>query len=302
MTEDSSSTNLAGGMSSQKGSAPGALLGSGRLVLVGTPIGNLGDLSPRALEALSQAKLVACEDTRRTGRLLAHFGLSSPSYIVVNEHTEGDATTKIIESVQRGDVVVLVSDAGMPGVSDPGEFLVARAIEAGLPLEVVPGPSALLHALVASGLATSRFVFEGFLPRKGSARTVRLREIASEGRTIVLFEAPHRLERTLVDLAEVCGAERRVVLARELTKLHEEHWRGTLSEAVLRCAAVDPRGEYVVVLDGASPAAQVDDEELRSALLEALNRGLSKKDAAGEVAELFSVARNRVYNLVITLG
>lgn len=301
MTEDPSSTNPVVGISTQKVSAPGASLGSGRLVLVGTPIGNLGDLSPRALEALSQAKIVACEDTRRTGRLFSHFGLASPKYIVVNEHTEGDAATKVIESVQKGDVVVLVSDAGMPGVSDPGEFLVARAIEAGLSLEIVPGPSAVLHALVASGLATSRFVFEGFLPRKGSARTVRLRDIASEGRTMVLFEAPHRLERTLTDLEAVCGAQRRVVLARELTKLHEELWRGTLSEAVLRCAVVDPRGEYVVVLDGAPPAAQIEDEELRSALREALERGLSKKDAASEVAELFSVARNRAYNLAVTL-
>ena len=274
---------------------------SGRLVLVGTPIGNLGDLSPRALEALGQAAVVACEDTRRTGRLLSHFGIASPTYIVVNEHTEGDAAERVIGHVQRGDVVVLVSDAGMPGVSDPGEFLVSRAIEAGVTVEVVPGPSAVLHALVASGLTTSRFVFEGFLPRKGSGRALRLREVSEEHRTVILFEAPHRLEKTLNDLVDVCGGERRIVLARELTKLHEEIWRGTVSGAIERCAEVDPRGEYVLVLDGAPPAAEATEEEIREAVELALGRGLSKKDAAAEVAELFAVARNRVYEIAIAL-
>ncbi len=274
---------------------------SGRLVLVGTPIGNLGDLSPRALEALGQAAVVACEDTRRTGRLLSHFGIASPTYIVVNEHTEGDAAERVIGHVQRGDVVALVSDAGMPGVSDPGEFLVSRAIAAGVTVEVVPGPSAVLHALVASGLTTSRFVFEGFLPRKGSGRALRLRELSQEHRTAVLFEAPHRLQKTLNDLADVCGGERRIVLARELTKLHEEIWRGTVSGAIERCAEIDPRGEYVLVLDGAPPAAEPTEVEIREAVELALGRGLSKKDAAAEVAELFAVARNRVYEIAIAL-
>lgn len=275
---------------------------SGRLVLVGTPIGNLGDISPRALEVLTQAAVVACEDTRRTGRLLSHFGIASPTYVVVNEHTEGEATQRVLEHVQRGDVVVLVSDAGMPGVSDPGEFLVARAVESGIIIEVVPGPSAVLHALVVSGLTTSRFVFEGFVPRKGSSRTRRLREIAEEMRTVVLFEAPHRLERTLTDLAEVCGGARRIVLARELTKLHEEIWRGTLATAIQRCAESDPRGEYVLVLEGAPPAEEVTEQELRDALQEALKRGVSKRDASAEVAEHYGVARNRVYDLVIALS
>jgi len=274
---------------------------NGRLVLVGTPIGNLGDISPRAVEALTQANAVACEDTRRTGRLLSHLGIPSPAYIVVNEHTEGDATERVIGHVQRGEVVALVSDAGMPGVSDPGEFLVAKAVEAGIAIEVVPGPSALLHALVLSGLATSRFVFEGFIPRKGSSRTARLREIADEQRTVVLFEAPHRLERTLGDLRGVCGGDRRVVLARELTKMHEEIWRGSLAEAMTRCGEVDPRGEYVLVLDGAAPKADATDDELREAVREALAKGTSKRDAAAGVADAFAVSRKRVYDLVITL-
>lgn len=273
----------------------------GRLVLVGTPIGNLGDLSPRALEALGEATVVACEDTRRTGRLLSHFGIASPTYIVVNEHTEGDAVERVLRHVQNGDVVVLVSDAGMPGVSDPGEFLVAQAIAAGITVEVVPGPSAVLHALVASGLTTSRFVFEGFIPRKGAERTRRLRELSTELRTTVLFEAPHRLERTLHDLADACGGERQIALARELTKLHEEIWRGSLDEAVARCAEVDPRGEYVLVLEGAPPAAEVDDAQLATAVADGLARGLSKRDASAEVAEAFNVARNRVYDIAIAL-
>ena len=274
---------------------------SGRLVLVGTPIGNLGDISPRAVEALTQAAVVACEDTRRTGRLLSHLGIPSPTYIVVNEHTEGDVAERVIGHVQRGEIVALVSDAGMPGVSDPGEFLVSKAVEAGIDIEVVPGPSAVLHALVISGLATSRFVFEGFIPRKGSSRATRLREIAQEQRTVVLFEAPHRLAKTLNDLAEVCGSERRIVLARELTKLHEEIWRGSLGAAIQRCAEVDPRGEYVLVLDGALPAAEATDDQLREAVQLAIGSGLSKKDAAAEVAELFAVARNRVYEIAIAL-
>jgi 16S rRNA (cytidine1402-2'-O)-methyltransferase len=233
--------------------------------------------------------------------LLSHFGIASPTYIVVNEHTEGDAAERVLGHVQRGDVVVLVSDAGMPGVSDPGEFLVSKAIDAGITVEVVPGPSAVLHALVASGLTTSRFVFEGFLPRKGSGRALRLRELTDEKRTAILFEAPHRLEKTLNDLAEVCGVERRIVLARELTKLHEEIWRGSLGTAIQRCAEVDPRGEYVLVLEGALPAAEATDDQLREAVKLAIGRGLSKKDAAAEVAELFAVARNRVYEIAIAL-
>jgi len=274
---------------------------SGRLVLIGTPIGNLGDISPRAVEALTQAAVVACEDTRRTGRLLSHLGIPSPTYIVVNEHTEGDVAERVIGHVQRGEIVALVSDAGMPGVSDPGEFLVSKAVEAGIDIEVVPGPSAVLHALVISGLATSRFVFEGFIPRKGSSRATRLREIAQEQRTVVLFEAPHRLERTLGDLRGVCGGDRRVVLARELTKMHEEIWRGSLAEAMTRCGEVDPRGEYVLVLDGAAPKADATDDELREAVREALAKGASKRDAAAGVADAFAVSRKRVYDLVITL-
>lgn len=272
---------------------------SGRFVLVGTPIGNLGDLSPRAVEALGGATVIACEDTRRTGRLIAHLGLPSPRYVVLNEHTEGSAANGLLEAVRDGAVVAVVSDAGMPGVSDPGEHLVALAIASGLPVEVVPGPSAVLTALVQSGLATTRFAFEGFLPRKGSDRSTRLADVAIERRTVVLFEAPHRLARTLTDLADCCGGERRIALARELTKLHEEVWRGSLADAIAHVAEVDPRGEYVLVLEGAPDRPDATDDELRAALADARAAGRSTRDAVAAVADAFGVSKRRVYDLAV---
>ena len=268
-----------------------------RLILVGTPIGNLGDISPRALEALSSAMVVACEDTRRTGRLLSHFGIASPTYIVVNEHTEAEAATRIIERLRNDERVVLVSDAGMPAISDPGELLVQRVIEAGLGVEAIPGPSAALHALVVSGLVTSRFVVEGFIPRKGSTRSVRLSEIADEQRTVVIYEAPHRLLRTLGDLLDACGSDRRVAIARELTKIHEEVWRGTLGGAVNHWEETAPRGEFVLVLAGSPPPEAAGDDAIVSALERARGAGVSTRDAIDEVARELSVPRNRVYRV-----
>lgn len=271
--------------------------GAGRLILVGTPIGNLGDLAPRAVEALASADLVCCEDTRRTGRLLQHAGIRVPGLRVVNDHTELGAIDEVVARLARGERVAVVSDAGMPGISDPGERLVAAAVAAGFVVEVVPGPSAAVTALVASGLPAGRFAFEGFLPRKGSGRSERLAAVAEERRTIVLYEAPHRVARTLADLAAACGPDRRVVLARELTKLHEEHWRGSLAEAVERVAAVEPRGEYVVVVDGAPAPTEVTDEALRSALADARAAGASTRDAVADVAVRFGAAKRRVYDL-----
>ena len=271
----------------------------GRIVLVGTPIGNLGDLSPRAVEALASADVIACEDTRRTGRLLSHLGLSSPGFVVLNEHTEGDRVDALLDRARQGAMVVVVSDAGMPGVSDPGEWLVSRAVAAGVPVDVVPGPSAVLTALVVSGLTTSRFVHEGFLPRRGSARSERIASLVAETRTTVLFEAPHRLARTLVDLAAVCAPDRRVVLARELTKMHEEVWRGTLAAAVERVAQVEPRGEFVVVLGGAEPPAEASDDDIRAALTESLRQGMTTRDAVDAVAAGLSAPRRRVYDIAI---
>lgn len=272
---------------------------AGRIVLVGTPIGNLGDLSPRAVEALGAADVIACEDTRRTGRLLSHLGIASPGYVVLNEHTEGDRVDDLLERARRGATVVVVSDAGMPGISDPGEWLVSRAVLADVAVEVVPGPSAVLAALVVSGLATTRFVFEGFLPRKGGGRTERLAEVRHESRTVVLFEAPHRLARTLADLGEVCGGDRRIVLARELTKLHEEVWRGTLGAAIAHVAAIEPRGEYVLVLGGAEPAPDATDDDIRDALTASLREGMTTRDAVDAVAAALGAPRRQVYDIAV---
>lgn len=268
---------------------------SGRLVLVGTPIGNLSDLSPRAVEALSLADVIACEDTRRTGRLLVHAGVSGHRLLKLNEHNEVERGAELVDRVLNGETVAVVTDAGMPAISDPGERLVAAAVEAGIPVEVVPGPSAGVTALAVSGLSTGRFVFEGFLPRKGRARSERLGELASEQRTIVCYEAPHRLGRTLDDLTAVMGRERRIVVARELTKLHEEVWRGTLGEA--SGWEADLRGEIVLVIEGAPAPPPPGEADLIAALEAALASGCSKRDAVNSVAAGGGVARRRVYEL-----
>jgi 16S rRNA (cytidine1402-2'-O)-methyltransferase len=271
------------------------------LILVGTPIGNLGDLAPRAVEALAAADAICCEDTRRTGRLLEHAGVARRALIVVNDHPVVRASAGGLDRLDRGERVAVVSDAGMPGISDPGERLVRAAVDAGHPVEVVPGPSAAVTALVTSGLPTGRFAFEGFLPRKGSGRTNRLAELATDPRTVVLYEAPHRVARTLADLVATCGAERRVSIGRELTKLHEEHWRGTLAEAVAWATASEPRGELVLVLDGAPPPPAVDAERIEAALTEELNDGASARDAAASVAHALGVPKRRAYELAVQL-
>lgn len=271
--------------------------GSGRLVIVGTPIGNLADLSPRAIDTLRAAAVVACEDTRRTGRLLAAAGVSSPDYVVVNEHTEQMAAKDLVARIRRGAVVALVSDAGMPAVSDPGAAVVEAVVAAQLPVDVVPGPSAATTALAGSGLPSGRWVFEGFLPRKGAARSDRLAEVAAERRTAVLYEAPHRLARTLHDLAELCDHDRRLVLGRELTKLHEEFIRGTLGELRDWADENEPKGEFVLVLGAASAPPEATDEDLLVALGEATAKGSSTRDAVAEVTERFAVSKRRVYAL-----
>lgn len=269
----------------------------GALVLVATPIGNLGDLSPRAVEELTRADVVACEDSRRAGKLLAAAGIEARELMIVHDHNETARASTILARLARGERVAVVTDAGMPGVSDPGERLVDAAVAAGYRVEVVPGASAAISALVISGLPTGRFVFEGFLPRKGSGRTERLAALVGERRTMVLYEAPHRLERTLADLAEVLGDDRRVVLARELTKLHEEVWRGTLRGAIDRSASSEVRGEHVVVVAGAPQAREATDDELLAALRRARDAGQSTRDAVVAVAEAFDVPKRRAYEL-----
>lgn len=275
----------------------------GRLVLVGTPIGNLSDMSPRAVDALATADTIVCEDTRRSRALLSHLGVpGGRRLLAVHDHNEAASVADVLDRLDRGERVAVVTDAGMPGVSDPGERLVAAAAAAGHPVEIVPGPSALIAALVMSGLSTGRFCFEGFLPRKGGARSQRLAEVAAEPRTVVLFEAPHRVRQTVSDLEAAAGGLRRVAVARELTKLHEEIWRGTLAGAVDHLAATDPRGEYVLVLDGAPPPDLPEETDVETALRARLAAGADKKSAVANVAKALGVPKRVVYDVALRLS
>ena len=266
------------------------------LWLVATPIGNLGDMPPRAVEVLRAAGTVLCEDTRHSGKLFSHFGISGARLVVANEHTEHDAASAMLDALADGQVVAVVTDAGTPGVSDPGERLVRAAVAAGHAVHAVPGPAAFVMAATLSGLPTDRIAFDGFLPRSGAERRVALTEAARERRTTVLYEAPHRLVRTVEDLRTACGGGRRVAIARELTKMHETVWRGTLDDAVAHVTSEEPRGEYVIVLEPAPVADhEVSDATIAEELRARVAAGLSKRDAVNEVTVALGVPRSRVY-------
>ena len=280
----------------------GARAGSGgALVVVGTPIGNLGDLPPRAVTALSTADVVYCEDTRHSRKLLTHAGITGATLRSLHEHNEDDRTAEVVAAVREGRTLALVTDAGMPGVSDPGARVVRAVAAAGLTVTVVPGASAVLTALVGSGLPTDRFCFEGFLPRSGRDRRAALATVAAERRTTVLFEAPGRVAATLADLADACGPSRRVAVARELTKLHEEFWRGTLEAAAAWAGERPVRGEVVLVVEGAPEVEEVvaGDDVLLAALAGRLAAGERTRGAVDEVAVAFGVPRRRVYELAL---
>jgi 16S rRNA (cytidine1402-2'-O)-methyltransferase len=227
----------------------GSAASSGRLLLVATPLGNLGDITVRSLEALRSADAVLCEDTRRTGLLFKLLGINAPlqPYHAHNEHA---VLTRVVEQIRNGRTIVLVSDAGTPGVSDPGFLLVRALLEQGLEVDVLPGPTALIPALLLSGFPCDRFVFEGFLPLKKGRKT-RIESLRSESRTVVLYESPHRILRTLGELKTALGPERRACLARELTKMHQETLRLPLGELEAVCAQRPPKGEMVLVIEGA---------------------------------------------------
>lgn len=274
---------------------------TGKLILVSTPIGNLGDLPPRAVETMRACALICCEDTRHSGKLLSHAGVSGVRLAVANEHTEVARTDEVLGLLAAGRDVAVVTDAGTPGISDPGARLVRAAVEAGYVVSAVPGPAALVMALVISGFDSTRFVFEGFLPRSGRERSDRIAEVAAERRTIVLYEAPHRVERTVTDLGAVCGLSRRIALTRELTKLHEEVWRGTLADAAVHLAERAPRGEYVVVVEGAPLADAADDSAVLAALHMALATGADRRTAIATVMADTGAAKRRVYDLALTI-
>jgi 16S rRNA (cytidine1402-2'-O)-methyltransferase len=272
---------------------------TGTLHLVSTPIGNLDDLTPRAVDTLRSVSLICCEDTRHSGKLLSHAGIAGVRLAVCNEHTEATRVTEVVHLLEAGSDVAVITDAGTPGISDPGSRLVRAALDAGCRVSAVPGPAALVMALVISGFETGRFVFEGFLPRSGAERRRRLADLAAEHRTVVLYEAPHRMARTITDLADVCGSTRRVSIARELTKLYEEVWRGSLGDAAPRLES--PRGEYVIVLEGAAPPADANDADIVAALTNALAGGASRKEAVATVVGDLGVSKRRVYDLALSL-
>lgn len=277
----------------------------GSLYIVGTPIGNLEDMTQRALRILREVSVIACEDTRETRKLLHHFAIATPT-VSYHEHNKLTAGPALIRRLEAGEDVALVTDAGMPGISDPGEDLVRMAIEANIAVVPVPGPTAFVTALVGSGLPTSRFVFEGFLPTRNKERREALERLKTERRTFVLYEAPHRLMETLADLRDALG-DRPMVAARELTKLHEEFVRGTPAELLRHFETKAPRGEFVLVVQGApEQVAAVDPADLTPGALAAAvaaleAEGLDRKAAMKEVAHRYGLSKRDVYQALLEM-
>lgn len=269
----------------------------GRLYIVGTPIGNLGDMTDRARATLQAVDVIAAEDTRRTGRLLSHFDISG-KVVSLFEGNEGRRTPQILEMLRAGKDVALVSDAGMPGLSDPGFPLVRACVAEGVDVRVVPGPSAVTAALVVSGLPMDRFVFEGFLPRKVGERRERLRAMARDPRTVVVFESPLRVATLLRDVLVELG-DRQIAIVREMTKLHEEIVRGRTSEVFARLADQELKGEVVVVVEGARDVEQPDLEALVEEARALVASGTRKRDAAARVARSHGASTNEIYRLLV---
>lgn len=280
-----------------------AIDGAGVLYVVATPIGNLEDLSPRAQRVMTEVQLIAAEDTRHTGALLAHFGIRTP-LLSLHDHNEAERAPQLLQRLLAGESVALISDAGTPLISDPGFDLVRAACAADVIVTPIPGPSALVAALSVSGLPTDRFVFEGFLPAKSGARRSRLVELAAETRTLVFYEAVHRLQASLTDMLRVFGADRKAVIARELTKLHEAVSHGTLSElgAFLDANAGALKGETVVLVAGAdaihTSVTNIESEQLLRILL----HELPIKQAAGLAARISGGKKNQLYKKALEIA
>ena len=271
---------------------------TGKLYLVPTPIGNLGDISRRAAETLEAADFIAAEDTRVTVKLLNHLELKKPM-VIYHRHNRETAGPAILRRLEAGETCALVTDAGTPAISDPGEDLVALCAAHGIAVESIPGPCALTVALSVSGLPTGRFTFEGFLPLNKKNRRAQLDALAGEERTMIFYEAPHKLRATLDDLAAVFGPDRPMAVCRELTKLHEEVLRLSIGEAAEHFAAQEPRGEFVLVVGGCPPKTEEGDEDAALARAEQLRReGLPLKEAAARAAEEFGVRKRLLYNRI----
>jgi 16S rRNA (cytidine1402-2'-O)-methyltransferase len=276
---------------------------AGRLYLVGTPIGNLEDMTFRAVATLRDVDLIAAEDTRHTGKLLQHFGIHTPQ-ISYHEHNRRQRLPELIALMEQGKNIALVTDAGMPAISDPGQDLVCACLQAALTVVPIPGVTAGITALVASGMATERFVFEGFLPGEQAKGRARLEQLRDEPRTLIFYEAPHRLLSTLDRFQEVFAPDRPITVARELTKRFEEFWRGTLGEAIAHFSQHPPKGELTLVLAGAVPDVkkQWSDAHLRTALQELmLQQGLSRSQASRTLADLTQLPHRRLYQLSLDL-
>ena len=273
---------------------------AGTLYLVPTPIGNLGDISPRMADTLAQADFIAAEDTRVTVKLLNHLGLKKPM-VTYHRHNTAASGQAVLDRLMAGESCALVTDAGMPAISDPGEEMVALCAAAGVPVVPIPGPCALVTALAASGQPTGRFTFEGFLAMNKKNRRAHLESLRGETRTMLFHEAPHKLQATLRDLAEAFGPDRRIALCRELTKLHEEVRRTTLGQAVSYYEAHPPKGEFVLVVEGAPPAAeQAPTLEDGLALVDKLQlEGWSTRDAVKEAAAACRLSRKVLYDRVL---
>ena len=275
---------------------------AGTLYLVPTPIGNLGDISPRAKKTLAEADFIAAEDTRVSLKLLNHLELKKP-LVSYYEHNKNESGPRIVERLLAGESCALVTDAGSPAISDPGEDLVALCAKAGVCVCAIPGPCAAVTALSVSGLPTGRFCFEGFLSTNKKSRREHLDSLKSERRTMIFYEAPHKLQNTLKDLTDAFGPERRISLCRELTKLHEQILRMTLGEALAHYTENDPRGEYVLILEGAAEASveALTLEDAVSLALERIASGASKKDAVREVSRETGFPKNALYDAVLRM-
>lgn len=270
---------------------------AGVLYIVATPIGNLEDVTLRALRLLKEVDLIAAEDTRHTRKLLDHYGIATP-LTSCHEHNEKTKARDLVARLERGENVALVSDAGTPTLSDPGYRLVRQAVEAGVNVVPVPGPSALTAALGASGLPTDRFVFEGFLPAKKRERRERLNRLREETRTLVFYEAPHRIKESLADLLEILG-DRELVLGREITKVYEEFIRGRLSEVIVRVGHKEPRGEMTLVVTGVEQESAPGEDRIKTEIQRLQRKGLRVKEIAEILGEKFSCSKREVYRLAL---
>lgn len=274
---------------------------SGVLYIVGTPIGNLEDMTFRGVRILQSVDFIAAEDTRHTGKLLKHFQVNTPQ-ISYHEHNRHSRIPELLKQLEDGIAIALVSDAGMPGISDPGYELVKACAEAGITVVPIPGAVAAITALSASGISTEKFVFEGFLSAKAKQRRSHLESLKSEERTLIFYESPHRLRSSLQDMREIFGCDRQIVLARELTKIYEEFWRGTIAGACSYYEEKVPVGEFTLVVAGNPPTQQVfTQEELISELETIMNQGISPSQASRQLAASTSLPRRQLYQLALSL-